>query len=102
MHHRWRQEDRVSASINSVRNLIMARPIRVLIVEDQGLMAEGLVLALEREAGLRVIGVAQTVEDATNLAIKTRPHVALIDYYLPDGLGTQVVAVIRQQLPCTA
>ena len=80
----------------------MSGPIRVLIVEDHQLLAEGLALALGRHADLQVVGAASTVAEGTRLALETRPDVVLLDYYLPDGRGTQVASVIRQQLPRTA
>ena len=76
--------------------------IRVLIVEDHQLVADGLVLALGRHADLQVVGAAGTVAEATRLVPKTRPDVVLLDYYLPDGTGARVANVIRQQLPGTA
>ncbi len=80
----------------------MSGQIRVLIVEDHQLLAEGLALALGRHADLQVVGAAGTVAEGTRLALETRPDVILLDYHLPDGRGTQVASVIRQQLPRTA
>jgi DNA-binding NarL/FixJ family response regulator len=46
-----------------------------------------------------VVGIARRVADAVSLASETRPDVLLLDYYLPDGTGTEAAAVIRQELP---
>jgi DNA-binding NarL/FixJ family response regulator len=77
----------------------VADPIRVLIVEDHRVLAEGLQLALERHADLRVAGLASTVAEATRLAAEERPDVVLMDHHLADGTGVEAARAIRAQLP---
>jgi DNA-binding NarL/FixJ family response regulator len=76
-----------------------ALPIRVLIVEDYALLAEGLAAALGRHADMQVVGVAGTVAAATALAMQERPDVVLMDYHLPDGTGAEAAAAIQEVLP---
>jgi CheY-like chemotaxis protein len=76
-----------------------ALPIRVLIVEDYALLAEGLAAALSRHADMQVVGVAGTVAAATQLATAERPDVVLMDYHLPDGTGAEAAAAIQAVLP---
>jgi DNA-binding NarL/FixJ family response regulator len=73
--------------------------IRVLIVEDSRILAEGLRDSLERHDDLQVVGVAHTVADATHLAGQERPAVILMDYHLPDGTGVEATEAIRGALP---
>jgi DNA-binding NarL/FixJ family response regulator len=80
----------------------MSEPIRVLIVEDHRVLAEGLELALGRHDDLTVVGIAGTVAEATELAHQERPDVVLMDFHLPDGTGAQVAATIRGKLPDVA
>jgi DNA-binding NarL/FixJ family response regulator/anti-sigma regulatory factor (Ser/Thr protein kinase) len=76
--------------------------LRVLIVEDHRAVADGLALALGREADLQVVGIASRVGQAVCLSKQTRPDVLLVDYYLPDGTGAEAAAAIRQHLPDVA
>jgi CheY-like chemotaxis protein len=60
------------------------RPLDVLIVEDEALLAEELVF-LVREAGLRDVGRAMSSVEAVDLACKLAPDLALVDVHLIDG-----------------
>ena len=77
----------------------MTDVVRVLIVEDHRVLAEGLEFALSRQRDLMVVGVAGTVAEGTRLAVEERPDVVLMDFHLPDGTGAQATAAIRGQLP---
>lgn len=68
----------------------MAEDIRVLIVEDHQLLAEGLALGLDRQEGMTVVGTASSVAEGLRLAIEHRPNVALVDFHLPDGSGAEL------------
>ncbi len=80
----------------------MVEPVRVLVVEDHPIVAEGLALVLARDDTLRVVGTVATVADAERLAEETRPDVALIDYHLPDGTGADAAQAIRRRAPRAA
>jgi DNA-binding NarL/FixJ family response regulator len=74
----------------------MAEPITVLIVEDHRLMVEGLASLLGDVPGLRVAGIAGTVEEAVDKARELQPQVVLMDFRLPDGNGAEATARIRR------
>lgn len=78
------------------------RTIRVLVVEDQTLLAELLRATLEHESGVSVIGVADRAQAAERLARQHSPDVILMDYHLPDGTGAELALRIRQFSPRTA
>ena len=69
----------------------MDTPMRVLIVEDERLIA----LQLEddiAEAGHEVVGSAMSSTEAIRLGESTRPDLALVDIHLADGpTGIEVV-----------
>ncbi len=61
------------------------RRLRVLLVEDECLLAMEAELILE-EDGHEVVGIAADAADAFRLAEKTRPDLAIVDLNLRDGL----------------
>ncbi|MDP2118173.1 MAG: response regulator [Brevundimonas sp.] len=64
--------------------------LRVLIVEDQALLAMELELVLE-EFGCEVVGCAMDKAGALDIAGRERPDLALIDLNLLDGMtGPQI------------
>jgi two-component system response regulator DevR len=75
--------------------------IRVLVVDDQEILAEGLRRLLDSCADIEVVGVVGTVTDAVATAAELRPDVILMDYQLPDGDGVAAVARIKRDDPDT-
>jgi DNA-binding response OmpR family regulator len=76
--------------------------MRILVVEDETLIAFALEWAL-KIAGFRVLGPADSVQDAITLCQVTRPDLALIDLNLRDGGdGVEVARYLHQrhQTPC--
>lgn len=61
--------------------------LRVLLVEDQTVVREGLRQLVESEPGLTVAGEAATVAEAVALGARLQPDVVLLDLKLPDGSG---------------
>jgi DNA-binding NarL/FixJ family response regulator len=66
--------------------------LRVVVVDDHPIYRRGLVALLE-QGGLAVVGVAESVEQATAAVAATRPDAVLIDLYLADGSG---IALVRR------
>lgn len=60
--------------------------INVLLVDDHDLVRTGIKLMLEEVAGIKVVGEANTGEDAINLVRELHPHVVLLDVKMP-GIG---------------
>jgi DNA-binding NarL/FixJ family response regulator len=77
---------------------IEQKPIRVLFVEDQQLLAEALAAMLAREPDIEVVGTAGTVADAKLMA-RERVDVVLMDYRLPDGTGAEATRAIKARWP---
>jgi len=61
--------------------------LRIVLVEDQTVVREGLRQLMESDPELKVVGEAATVADAVALAGRLRPDVILLDLKLPDGSG---------------
>jgi two-component system response regulator DevR len=73
--------------------------IEVLIVDDHGLVREGLRALLDAEDGVRVVGEARRADEALALAAKLHPVVVVLDVGLPDRGGLEIVAEIREASP---
>jgi DNA-binding NarL/FixJ family response regulator len=70
-------------------------PIRVLIVEDHRVVAEGLASLLGCYPDLAVVAIATSVAEV-NLAMgNVCPDVAMVDFHLPDGTGADAADQIR-------
>ncbi|MEU4836195.1 response regulator transcription factor [Streptosporangium sp. NPDC023615] len=80
-----------------------AGAIRVMLVDDQILMREGLRKLLEIEPDIEVAGSAANGVDALDLLAATsherRPHVMLVDARMPRMGGVELVARLRAQFP---
>ena len=75
--------------------------IEVLIVDDHGLVREGLRALLDAEEGVRVVGEARRADEALALAAKLRPGVVVLDIGLPDRGGLEIVGEIRDASPAS-
>jgi len=65
--------------------------IRVLIVEDDFRVAQVHVAFARRVAGFRVVGTARTGREARDLVEQARPDLLLLDTYLPDESGLDLL-----------
>ncbi|MBM7660008.1 two-component system CitB family response regulator [Bacillus mesophilus] len=75
----------------------MEQAIEVLIVEDDLRIAEIHRRFTEKVDGFKVIGTATTGEQAKDWLETVQPQLVLLDVYLPDMLGIDLVKMIRQQ-----
>ncbi len=76
-------------------------PIRVLIVEDHQVVADGLTALLNDQPDMTVVGSAASVADSIARAQELRPDVAVVDFRLIDGTGADAGLGIRQVRPDT-
>lgn len=72
------------------------RPLKVLIVEDERLLALSLKLLIEFDPGYRVSGFADDVASARAEVLRERPDLALVDIQLARGAsGFDVAAELQ-------
>lgn len=67
-------------------------PLRVLLVDDEALVRDGLQLILERAGGFTVVGQAADGEEAVRVAAIARPDIALVDVRMPGVDGIRATA----------
>jgi DNA-binding NarL/FixJ family response regulator len=75
------------------------RPVRVLIVEDQALVRQGLRTSLDLEEGIQVVGEAADGVEALKRIPDLLPEVALVDVRMPRMDGIELVRRLRQEYP---
>ncbi len=76
-----------------------AAPIRVLLVDDQRLMREGLRTLLELEQGLEVAGEAENGQAAIQLVESLQPDVVLMDIRMPGMDGVEATRRLMLRWP---
>jgi len=70
--------------------------IRTVIVEDDFRVAELHRTYTERVPGFAVVGTAATGEEAIHIVSRLLPDLVLLDIYLPDMSGIEVIRRLRQ------
>jgi DNA-binding NarL/FixJ family response regulator len=75
--------------------------LKVLIVDDQRLMREGLATIIGLETGMEVVGTAVDGRDAYTKALEWRPDVVLMDIRMPGMDGVEGAELILKHLPET-
>ena len=77
------------------------KKIRVLIVEDQSVVREGLAAMLSFSTDIEVVGQAKDGIEAVELAEKTHPDVILLDLVMPRQDGLTTIPILKEKLPST-
>lgn len=72
------------------------KKVEVLIVEDDLRIIDINKRFVSKISGFEVIATATNGAEAKELLACTHPHLVLLDVYLPDMLGTELVWYIRQ------
>lgn len=73
--------------------------IRILIVEDQRIVREGLIALLEDEGEVAIVGEATNGQEAIELFDALRPDVVLMDLQMPVLDGPEATRRIRERVP---
>lgn len=69
----------------------MTRALDIVIVEDEPHLAELHREYIEQNFHLRVVGIAASIEQAYVLIQQHQPRLILLDNYLPDGKGVELI-----------
>ncbi len=78
-----------------------ARPLSILIVDDHGVVREGLSSLLSKEPDFRILGVAENADDAVTKAVQMHPDIVLMDIDMPGLSCFDAIQIIRSRVAAT-
>ena len=73
--------------------------LRILLADDHEIVRRGLKELLEDQTGWTVCAEAANGREAVELARQSRPHVAVLDFSMPELNGLEAKRRIRQSAP---
>lgn len=71
--------------------------IQVFLVEDDPLVSQVNAQMISSIAQFEVIGTARTIRQAKNQILELQPQLLLVDIYLPDGSGLELLHFLRRE-----
>jgi DNA-binding NarL/FixJ family response regulator len=75
--------------------------VRVLVVDDQRLIREGIASLLSIQEGIEVVGTAEDGQAAIDQALALAPDVILMDVRMPAMDGVTATAALARELPAS-
>ncbi len=78
---------------------VMTRQVRVVVIDDQVLLREGVASLLQRDPRITVVGMGGTGKEAVDMVGALRPDVALIDIRMPVLDGIAATREIKARWP---
>jgi DNA-binding NarL/FixJ family response regulator len=76
--------------------------IRVLLVEDNDVFRQALILLLELQEGIDVVGAVSEGSAAVGACHEHSPHVVVMDFRLPGMDGVETTIALRRDCPDVA
>lgn len=77
----------------------MAKPVRILIVDDHALVRKGLISLLALQENVEVVAEARNGDEAIEKAARLKPDVVLLDLVMPGRDGISAMPEILKQCP---
>lgn len=76
------------------------KPIRLVLVDDQGIILEGLTALLDGDPAFEVVGTANSGEQAVKVVLRTGPDAVVMDISMPPGInGIEATREIKKRMP---
>src|SRR6202008_726679 len=73
--------------------------IRILTVDDQPMLREGIAAAIARQPDMILVGEAVNGREAIDMFGTTHPDVTLMDLQMPEMNGVDAISAIRADFP---
>jgi len=77
----------------------VAKPVRVLIVDDHAVVRSGIRLLLAQEEDIEPVGEAGTGKEAIFQARALKPDIILMDVVMPDQTGLEALPTLVREHP---
>jgi DNA-binding NarL/FixJ family response regulator len=87
------------AELSVALNLGEAHKVRVLVVEDNAFVREGLVNLINRQADLVCCGEADSIAATSALVPEIIPELVMVDLQLKDGEAFDLIVSLTHQFP---
>ncbi len=78
------------------------QPVRVLLVEDNDVFRQALILLLELQEGIEVVGAVSEGNGAVAACLAHDPHVCVMDFRLPGMDGVETTMALTEACPAVA
>jgi len=75
--------------------------ISVIIADDHAVVRDGLRLLIETQCDIKVIDEASNGREAVRQALRTNPHIVVMDLAMPELNGVEATRQIRENCPAT-
>lgn len=75
------------------------KPIRILVVDDESVVRDGVVAILSFQTDMKVVGEAEDGLKALELAKQTKPDVVLLDMHMPKLNGLEAIPKLKEISP---
>jgi DNA-binding NarL/FixJ family response regulator len=79
-----------------------AKPIRVMLVEDNDVFRQALILLLELQEGIEVVGAVAEGSKAVDACREHAPDVCVMDFRLPGMDGVETTIALADACPNVA
>jgi two-component system NarL family response regulator len=73
--------------------------IRILLVEDNRILRDGITALLDKEKDFTVTGLSDGGRDVVAMTRKVKPHVVLLDLGLESKNGLEIVENLKKEFP---
>lgn len=75
------------------------KAIRILVVDDESVVRDGVVTILSFQPDMKVVGEAENGIKAVEIARQTKPDVILLDLMMPKQSGLESIPKIKHVSP---
>ncbi len=79
----------------------LTQPIRIMVVDDHGLVRDSVSAVLAREKDLCVVGTAENADQAISKVIELQPDLVLMDIDMPGVSCFDAIQIIRSRVAGT-
>ena len=77
------------------------KKIKILLIEDNRLLRDGLAMMLKKQEDMHVVATVGNGENILSMMEKQKPHIILLDLGLRNQNSLQIVKLVKQHYPET-